>query len=57
MDASGATLIMGAKKLIIEKDKEETVVDSRPSDAIALAISTGAPIFVDESVLTAVGAT
>ena len=29
----------------------EHVVDSRPSDAIALALRTGAPIFADESVL------
>lgn len=42
-------------KLIIERDGgSELEVDSRPSDAIALAISAGAPIFVDESVLEAV---
>ena len=43
-------------KLIVERDAVETEIDSRPSDAIALAISTSSPIFVDESVLEAVGA-
>ena len=43
-------------KLVLDRDGASTEVDSRPSDAIALAISTGAPIFVDESVLEAVGA-
>ncbi|MBI2920990.1 MAG: bifunctional nuclease family protein [Planctomycetes bacterium] len=43
-------------KLVLDRDGASTEVDSRPSDAIALAISTGAPIFVDESVLKAVGA-
>jgi hypothetical protein len=38
-------------KLILERENSETEVDARPSDAIALAISVGAPIFVDESVL------
>jgi bifunctional DNase/RNase len=32
-------------------DGEELVVDSRPSDAIALAVRTRAPIFVAESVM------
>ena len=31
--------------------EEEITVDSRPSDAIALAIRAGAPIFVDEDVV------
>jgi bifunctional DNase/RNase len=30
----------------------EITVDSRPSDAIALALRVGAPIFVDEAVVT-----
>ncbi|KAF0241073.1 MAG: hypothetical protein FD180_4633 [Planctomycetota bacterium] len=38
-------------KLILEKDGQEMEVDARPSDAIALAISSSAPIFVDDSVL------
>ena len=33
------------------KDGSEFVVDSRPSDAIALALRANAPIFVDESVI------
>ncbi|MBI5376866.1 MAG: bifunctional nuclease family protein [Candidatus Schekmanbacteria bacterium] len=35
----------------IEKNGELTEVDSRPSDAIALALRTGAPIFVEDVVL------
>jgi bifunctional DNase/RNase len=31
--------------------KNETAIDSRPSDAIAVALRVGAPIFVEESVL------
>lgn len=33
------------------------MISSRPSDAIALAVRTGTPIFADESVLTAAGYT
>ena len=33
-------------------DGELVEIDSRPSDAIALGVGTGAPIFVDEYVLT-----
>jgi len=32
-------------------DGSETPIDSRPSDAIAVAIRINAPIFVDESVI------
>ena len=32
-------------------DKKRLVVDSRPSDAIAIALRTAAPIFVEESVI------
>ena len=42
-------------KLILEHDGKELEVDARPSDAIALAISSSAPIFVDESVLESIG--
>jgi bifunctional DNase/RNase len=31
--------------------EEEITVDSRPSDAIALALRAGAPIFVDDDVV------
>ena len=37
--------------LYLNVDGEELVVDSRPSDAIALAVRTKAPIFVSESVI------
>lgn len=34
------------------RNKEEIAVDSRPSDAIALALRTASPIFVDSEVLS-----
>jgi len=42
-------------KLTIEGLSETQEVDSRPSDAIALAVRYGAPIFVNEDVLTEAG--
>lgn len=42
-------------KLIIDRNGEQLELDSRPSDAIAVAIRAGAPIFTDESVLDRVG--
>lgn len=36
-------------------DKGMIELDSRPSDAVACAVRTGAPIFVDEKVLAAAG--
>jgi len=36
---------------LLDEDGHKRVVDSRPSDAIALALRTDAPIFADESVL------
>lgn len=38
--------------LYIEKEGTEFPIDSRPSDAIAVAIRVNAPIFVDENVIT-----
>lgn len=38
-------------RLIIRRDGEILDVDTRPSDAIALAVQNGAPIFVEEHVL------
>ena len=38
-------------RLHIERDGDQLEVDSRPSDAIALAVHVGCPIFVAESVL------
>jgi bifunctional DNase/RNase len=40
-----------AEILLIDEDGQERVIDSRPSDAIALALRAEAPIFADESVL------
>ncbi|MBP1734124.1 MAG: hypothetical protein H6Q53_411 [Deltaproteobacteria bacterium] len=37
--------------LHMEVNKKRYVIDSRPSDAIAIALRTGASIFVDESVI------
>jgi uncharacterized protein len=36
--------------LFLEREAERIEVDSRPSDAIALAVRTGAPIDVDEAI-------
>ncbi len=41
--------------IILGVDGEEVPIDSRPSDAIALAVRTGAPIFVEEEVMDAAG--
>ena len=38
-------------KLFIHQGEQELMIDSRPSDAIALGIAVGAPILVDEQVL------
>lgn len=42
-------------KLSLSVDGTQLEVDSRPSDALALAVRTGAPIFVDELVLEKAG--
>jgi len=41
--------------IILQRDGETVTVDSRPSDAIALAVRSGAPIFVEEEVFDLVG--
>ena len=41
--------------LYLKVDESEIQIDSRPSDAIALALRAGAPIFVSREVLKAVG--
>ena len=41
--------------LYLERDGREVPVDSRPSDAIALASAVKAPIFVEEHVMEQVG--
>ncbi|MFA6056126.1 MAG: bifunctional nuclease domain-containing protein, partial [Thermodesulfovibrionales bacterium] len=37
--------------LCLNDGKKETYVDSRPSDAVAVALRASAPIFVEENVL------
>jgi hypothetical protein len=37
--------------LIIQKDGQRVEVDARPSDAIALAVRTGAPVFAEDAVI------
>lgn len=39
--------------LFLEVDGSELVIDARPSDAIAVALRTESPVFVDEKVLEA----
>ena len=41
-------------RLILQRDGETLEVDSRPSDAIALAVARNTPIYVEEKVLDAV---
>ena len=40
-------------RIVIERDSEEIELDARPSDAIALALRTKAPIFVADDVIEA----
>jgi hypothetical protein len=42
-------------KIVLNVDSEQIEVDSRPSDALALAVRAGAPIFVEEAVLDKAG--
>ena len=42
-------------KVILEVDGKQLEVDSRPSDALALAVRTGVNIFADEAVLDKAG--
>ena len=41
--------------LICERDKIEEIIDSRTSDAIAMALRFGAPIFIYDSILNQAG--
>lgn len=41
--------------LVIERDGIETEVDARPSDAVALGMRCGAPLYVTEKVMNAAG--
>jgi bifunctional DNase/RNase len=38
-------------KVFLRKDEEEFMMDARPSDAIAIALRTSSPIFVDKRVM------
>jgi len=42
-------------RVILDIDGKQMEVDSRPSDALAIAVRTGVPIFADESVLEKAG--
>lgn len=42
-------------KIYLKRDDQEIVVDSRPSDAIALGVATDAPIFVADHVFEKAG--
>ena len=42
-------------KLVIEYDKNNVFIDSRPSDAIALALEFKCPIYVEEHVIEKAG--
>ena len=42
-------------RVVIETGGKQMEVDSRPSDALALAVRTGVPIFADEAVLDKAG--
>ncbi|MBE9513779.1 MAG: bifunctional nuclease family protein [Chloroflexi bacterium] len=44
-------------KLFLSVDGEQIEVDSRPSDALALAVRAGVPIYAEESVLDKAGIT
>jgi len=38
--------------LYLKLNEQEVTVDSRPSDGIALALKTGAPIFISEEIMS-----
>ena len=42
-------------RIIVEVDGQEIEIDSRPSDAMAIAVRVGAPIFVAEEVMDEAG--
>jgi bifunctional DNase/RNase len=42
-------------KVVLQVDKEQKEIDCRPSDALAMAVRAGMPIFVDEKVLEKAG--
>lgn len=42
-------------KIVIESSSLTNTIDARPSDAIALAVRTGSPIFISEDVMSSAG--
>ena len=44
-----------ARLVLREHDSKEVVIDSRPSDCIALAVRVKCPIFIDEEVVSSAG--
>ena len=42
-------------KVVLDTDGKQIEVDSRPSDALALAVRTGVPIYADDTVLEKAG--
>ena len=38
--------------IYLNDGKKETLIDSRPSDAVAVALRAGAPIFVEDNIMT-----
>lgn len=42
-------------RLVMERNGEETDIDIRPSDAIAIAVRVGVPLYVDEAVMEEAG--
>lgn len=42
-------------RLVVDRDGDEVDIDARPSDAIAIALRTGAPLFVATTVMEEVG--
>ena len=52
MDQFNLEIISPEKSFLIKNDTEEKIrIDSRPSDAIAVAVRTSVPIFVSEAVM------
>ncbi len=44
-----------AKLIISRTGQEEVAIDARPSDSVALALRTGAPVFASEDVIAQAG--
>ena len=42
-------------EIVINKNNKQVIIDARPSDALALAVRTGAPIYAEDSVINQAG--